>query len=149
MLTLSAISIEQMEAADLPAVLDLLAALNLPQDGFTDHVDAAVVARAGDDLVGSAALEIYGRSALLRSVAVSAAVQGQGVGHQLVDATLALAKDAGIERVYLLTETAAAFFPRFGFQVINRAAVDDAVQQSVEFMDACPASATVMVYEVI
>jgi amino-acid N-acetyltransferase len=143
----SALSVEKMNVADLPAVLDLLTVLNLPQDGFADHVDAAVIARAGDDLVGSAALEIYGKSALLRSVAVSPTVQGMGVGHQLVNAALTLAKDRRIERIYLLTETAAGFFPRFGFQVIDRATVNDAVKESVEFTSACPASATVMVRE--
>jgi amino-acid N-acetyltransferase len=148
MTSTAVVSLETMAAADLPAVLDLLAALNLPLDGFADYVGAAVVARIGEDLVGSAALEIYGKSALLRSVAVSTAMQGMGVGHRLVDAALALAKDTGIERVYLLTETAASFFPRFGFQVIDRAAVDAAVKQSVEFTSACPASATVMVREV-
>lgn len=145
----SAIAVEQMAAADLPAVLELLAALKLPLDGFVDHVTAAVVARAGGDLVGSAALEIYGKSALLRSVAVAAAVQGTGVGHRLVESALTLAQEMGIEQIYLLTETAAGFFPRFGFRTIDRATVDNAVKQSVEFTSACPASATVMVYEVI
>jgi amino-acid N-acetyltransferase len=145
MTSTAVVSLEKIDAADLPAVLDLLAALNLPQDGFAEHVGSAVVARAGDKLVGCAALEIYGKSALLRSVAVSTVVQGMGVGHQLVDAVLALAKDTGIERIYLLTETAAGFFPRFGFEVIGRHQVVEAVKQSVEFTSACPASATVMV----
>jgi amino-acid N-acetyltransferase len=139
------IAIERANAADLPAVLELVAALNLPQDGLAAHLGTAVVARSQDEIVGAAALEIYGQSALLRSVAVSPAVQGQGVGHQLVDAALALAKDTGIERVYLLTETAAGFFPRFGFKVVGRDQVNEAVKQSVEFTSACPASATVLV----
>ncbi|MBX2999371.1 MAG: GNAT family N-acetyltransferase [Caldilineaceae bacterium] len=143
------ISIETMAAADLPALLDLLAASNLPQDGFVEYVDAAVVARIEERIVGSAALEIYGRSALLRSVAVSPAVQGQGIGRQLVEATLDLANNRGIGRIYLLTETAAGFFPRFGFRLVERDQVDEAVKQSVEFTGACPASATVMVKELV
>ena len=47
--------------------------------------------------------------------------------------------------VYLLTETASGFFPRFGFHPTHRAAVDLAVQQSVEFTSACPASMHVFV----
>ena len=47
--------------------------------------------------------------------------------------------------VYLLTETANGFFPRFGFHPTQRAAVDSAVQQLVEFTSACPASAHVLV----
>jgi amino-acid N-acetyltransferase len=145
----STITIEQAETSDLPALLALLADLNLPQDGFADHVERALVARSGGQVVGCAALEVYGRSALLRSVAVLPAVQGQGLGHRLVEAVLALAGDEGIGQVYLLTETAASFFPRFGFKVISRDSVDNAVKQSVEFTSACPASAMVMVREIV
>ena len=49
-----------------------------------------------------------------------------------------------IKSVYLLTETAGGFFPRFGFRAIPRDAVDPAVQRSVELTSACPASALVM-----
>ena len=103
------------------------------------------MARAGSRVVGTAAPELLGDTALLRSVAVEAALRGQGIGHQLTHAALDLARALGIREVYLLTETAAAFFPRFGFQPIARARVAPAVQQSVEFVSACPASALVMV----
>src|SRR2546426_9100157 len=53
-----------------------------------------------------------------------------------------------IKSVYLLTETAGGFFPRFGFRAIPRDAVDPAVQRSVEFTSACPTSALVMVKQV-
>jgi len=46
--------------------------------------------------------------------------------------------------VYLLTETAGHFFPRFGFHAISRAEVDVAVRRSTEFTTACPSSALVM-----
>ena len=49
--------------------------------------------------------------------------------------------------VYLLTETAAEFFPRFGFRPIARDTVDPAVRASVEFTSACPDTALVMVKE--
>jgi amino-acid N-acetyltransferase len=145
----STITIEQAETSDLPALLALLADLNLPQDGFADHVERALVARSGGEVVGCAALEVYGRSALLRSVAVLPAVQGQGVGHRLVEAALAQARETQLQRIYLLTETAAGFFPRFGFEVVERDQVDEAVKQSVEFTSACPASAMVMVREIV
>jgi hypothetical protein len=50
-----------------------------------------------------------------------------------------------VTTVYLLTKTASGFFPRFGFHPTHRAAVDSAVQQSVEFTSACPDSAHVLV----
>lgn len=140
----STLSIKPANESDLPALLNLLSAVGLPQDGFDEHLETAIVARAGGDIVGSAALEIYGSSALLRSIAVLPAAQGQGLGQRLVHTALALANTQQISHVYLLTETAADFFPKFGFQPISREEVDPAVQQSVEFTSACPASAIVM-----
>lgn len=130
--------------ADLPAVLELLAASNLPRDGLAEHFDAAVVARDGAAVVGSAALELYGEAALLRSVAVAEGLRGQGLGRELTTAALELARARGVRRVYLLTTTAETYFPAFGFAPIARAEVEPAVQASVEFAGACPASAAVM-----
>lgn len=84
------------------------------------------------------------RRALLRSVAVDATRRGEGFGHQLTQAALDLARARGLSQVYLLTTTAADFFPRFGFRVVARSEVDPAVRQSVEFTTACPASAVAM-----
>ena len=137
------ITIEAARKSDLPAVLALLERSGLPQDGLSKHLAATLVARDGDAIVGSAGLEVYGGAALLRSVAVDSALRGQG--QRLTRTALDLARQQGIATVYLLTETAGDFFPRFGFHRIERAAVDPAVQQSVEFKGACPASAQVLV----
>ena len=130
--------------ADLPAVLELIDASGLPRAGLDDHVATTLVAREDSRIVGIAALELYGGSALLRSVAVAAALRGRGLGRQLTTAALELAQRHGVRTVYLLTETAGGFFPKFGFQTITRNDVDPAVQVSQEFTTACPASAMVM-----
>jgi amino-acid N-acetyltransferase len=140
--------ISPMDEVDLPPVLALLEQSRLPRDGFQAHTATALVARDGPMVIGSAALELYGPSALLRSVAVVDAYRGQGVGQRLVGAALQLARQHGVRQVYLLTETAADFFPRFGFEPVARQAVDPALQQSVEFASACPASAVAMVVAV-
>jgi len=142
---LMTITIEAAHPSDLPAVLALLERSGLPQEGLADHLATTLVARSGDAVVGSAALEGYGGAALLRSVAVDSALRGQGLGQRLTRAALDLARQRGVATVYLLTETAGDFFPRFGFQLTERAAVEPAVQQSVEFTSACPASAQVLV----
>ncbi len=46
--------------------------------------------------------------------------------------------------MFLLTETAAHFFPRFGFRAISRGEVPESVRASLEFTTACPKSALVM-----
>lgn len=138
------VTITPARSTDLPEILALLAHSRLPGDGLADHVASTFVARAEGRVVGCAALERYGRAALLRSVAVHESRRGQGLGQQLTAAALALARGEGVATVYLLTETAGAFFPRFGFRPTDRAAVDPAVRESVEFTTACPASALVM-----
>jgi len=141
------ITIQPAKAADLPGILGLLERSGLPKDSLSDHLATALVARKGQTIVGSAALELYGPAALLRSVAVERTLQGQGLGHRLVQAALAQARKYGVSHVYLLTQTAGKFFTRFGFRPIARSEVAPAVQGSVEFTSACPASAQAMVIE--
>jgi amino-acid N-acetyltransferase len=138
------VSIVPATAGDLGPALDLLRRSRLPEAGFAAHIGSAVVAKDGGRVVGSAAVEMYGACALLRSVAVDESLRGQGVGRRLTEAALDLAQRRGTRIVYLLTETAPAFFARFGFVPTARQAVDPAVQESVEFRSACPASAACM-----
>jgi amino-acid N-acetyltransferase len=53
-------------------------------------------------------------------------------------------RQAGIRRLVLLTETAASFFERLGYAVIDRQSVGAAVKESAEFRSLCPASAVCM-----
>ena len=137
-------SIERARAEDGPLILQLLSAAELPVDGLLDHLDTAVVAHTADRVVGCAAFEIYTDGALLRSVVVDDSVNGQGIGTRLTTAALDLASVLGMPAVYLLTTTAEAFFPKFGFVRIARSEVPASVQMSVEFRSACPSTAVVM-----
>lgn len=140
-----AATIEPLRPEDASAVLRLLEVNHLPTDGLRDHWQTTIVARDGADrIVGSAALEIYADGSLLRSVAVDPAMQGRGLGRDLVSAALDLAQQRNTPAVYLLTTTADDYFPKFGFSRITRAEVPAGVQQSIEFTSACPASAVVM-----
>ena len=136
--------IETARPADATDVLRLLDQNHLPIDGLADHLATTVVARHNGRIVGSAALEIYPDGALLRSVAVAPQLQGHGLGHELTDAAIRLARDLHVPAIYLLTTTAERYFPKFGFERIQRAGVPPAVQTSIEFTSACPSSATVM-----
>src|SRR5690242_11140182 len=126
---------------DLPAVFALLEKSRLPQDGLSDHVATLLVAREDHIIVGSAALEIYGTTALLRSVAAEDHLRGYGVGQRLTKAALNLAREKGITEVYLLTETAARFFLRFGFRPVPRSDVSPAIHDSIEWTTTCPKNA--------
>jgi amino-acid N-acetyltransferase len=140
----SKLRIEPAAVSDLSDILKLLDECDLPRDGFEEHINAAVVARDGQTVIGSAALERYGSSALLRSVAVVPSNRGKGLGKRLVTAALELAREKGVDRVFLLTMTAPDYFPKFGFRPILRDLIPSRVRQSVEFTSACPASAVAM-----
>jgi amino-acid N-acetyltransferase len=138
------IRIETASPADADAVLRLLDQHHLPLNGLEDHLSTTLIARQDGQIIGSAALEMYPDGALLRSVAVAPALQGHGLGHELTDAAIRLARDLQVPAIYLLTTTAAQYFPKFGFECIQRADVPPTVQTSIEFISACPSSATVM-----
>ena len=131
-------------AEDLPPASALLAAAGLPLDGFAEHLGHALVATRDDRVVGVVALEMYGPSALLRSLIVAPAERGTGLGRRLTGEALALARKRGAQDVYLLTQTAEKFFPRFGFCVEDRSSAPSELRQSEEFRTACPASAVMM-----
>jgi amino-acid N-acetyltransferase len=137
-------TIERAHTSDLPEVLTLLERHHLPLDGVSEHVASMVVARDHGKVAGVAATELYADSALLRSVAVDPLLQGRGIGHQLTEAVLGIAREHDLNTIFLLTTTAEDFFRRFGFEQISRSDVPATVQASVEFQSACPASAIVM-----
>ncbi len=143
--TTPAVTLRPLTPEHVPGVLALLQASGLPQDGFPEHVAAGLTAWAEDELVGSAALEIYGQSGLLRSVAVAAPWRHQGIGAGLTAAILELGRQRGLQQLYLLTETAVDYFTRHGFVPISRDAVEPAVQASLEFVSACPQTAQAMI----
>ncbi|MBI4608129.1 MAG: arsenite methyltransferase [Candidatus Rokubacteria bacterium] len=140
-----AITIGPATRDDLPAIVALLTRSGLPEVGLSDHLATTLVAREGATVVGSAALELYGTAALLRSVAVEPALRRRKVGEALARAALELARRHRVATVYLLTETAAGFFSRLGFRAIARAEVPEPVQQSAQFGASCCSSAQVMV----
>jgi amino-acid N-acetyltransferase len=138
------LSLRSAEPADLPAVLALLGRAHLPTAGVADTLPHFVIAEDGGRIVGAVGLELYGASALLCSAAVEESWQGCGVGRTLIERALDLARERNIQDVFLLTTTAEHYFPRFGFTRIPRDAVNPEVQDSVEFREACPASAAAM-----
>lgn len=137
-------SLRPARSQDLEAVLGLLGASALPAAGVEQWFSHFVVAEHEGAIIAAAGLELYQDSALLRSVVVREDWRGSGLGRQVVDALLADARARGIEDVYLLTTTADLYFPKVGFACITRDEVPLTVRESVEFKDACPASATVM-----
>jgi amino-acid N-acetyltransferase len=134
-----------------PAVAALLAAAGLPGAGLEGTF--LLVAReepravASDKptgegpVVGAIGLEAYPPAGVLRSLAVAPDQRGRGTGVALVARLLEHADAHGVTDLWLLTTTAAPFFARLGFEPADRGAAPPGVRDSVEFREACPASA--------
>jgi amino-acid N-acetyltransferase len=131
--------------ADLPSVEHLLTTAGLPLAGVSGTIATFVVAEHRRRLVGVAGLEVCGDHGLLRSVAVAPAWRNRGLARALVNWVIAVAEERGLSAIYLLTTTAAEYFPRFGFAETTRAVVPEDVARTEEFRGACPASAIAMV----
>lgn len=137
-------------ASDALAIRALVSKCRLPLaglealEGVLGISTPGVVAVADGHVVGCAIVEPYGRAGLLRSVAVDAAWRGRRVGEALVGSAVALAGASGLTDLVLLTETAAPFFARLGFDPIPRQDVPEPVRASREFVSVCPASAQAM-----
>ncbi len=140
-----AVTIRGARSDDLAAVRTLLAAAHLPLDGLEEQFGAAyAVAECAGAVVGAEGIETYGDAGLLRSAVVNDRWRGKGVGDALTRDRLAWARARGLREVYLLTTTAANYFPRHGFIRVDRATAPAALQQSREFAEACPATAVAM-----
>lgn len=140
----AAIELRRVTPGDLADVEALLTRSDLPVAGVREAFDDFVIARAGDEVVGVAGLEIGGRDALLRSVAVVPEWRSHGVGRALVTRIIGDAEARGIRALYLLTTSAEQYFPTFGFRPMARDAVPDDVKLTSEFLGVRCASAAVM-----
>lgn len=137
------VTLRRAQAKDRPLVESVLRTHELSLDGMDEHFGNFWVADADGKVVGTAGLEVHGRLGLFRSLAVDTDLSGTGIGSRLTWQLLEEAVGLGLREVFLLTTTAAEFFPRFGFVRLRRREVPKELQESAEFA-ACPASATVM-----
>lgn len=142
------VELRAADPRDIPAIEGLLTGARLPTEGVVALVsavpDAFVVAESEGDIVGAGGLEPAGANALLRSIVVAEAARSGGVGQRLVERLLADADARGLQNVYLLTTTAADWFPRFGFRRVERASVPPAVSGTWEFRTGCADTAIAM-----
>lgn len=136
--------LRRAEATAIEYVEELLARADLPTADVRENPECFYVAERRDERVGVGGLEIHGDAGLLRSVAVEPAERGFGLGTAIVDALEAEAADAGVDELYLLTETAVEFFDRLGYVEIERADAPEPMQQTTEFAELCSDSAVCM-----
>jgi amino-acid N-acetyltransferase len=119
-------------------VRELLASCGLENGNITPQkLRHFLVARRGDEILGTVGLEISGDDALLRSLAVAEGFRRRGVGRALVDAIERHALAVGVAHIYLLTLTAESFFTGQGYLVAERGSAPTGIQNTEEFRSCC------------
>lgn len=133
-----------LASADLDYVEKLLRRNELPVQDIETTSAEFYYATADGERIGIGGLESYERSGLLRSVVIEVSKRGQGYGEALCEALEQRAERDGIETLYLLTTTASEFFAAQGYVTVDRATAPNAIRNTTEFQDLCPATATCM-----
>ena len=122
---------------------------DLPTEDITSELlKNFVAARKGAVIIGVVGLEISGKEALLRSLAVVEANRGAGIGMKLLTSIEDYARSRGVETLYLLTMTAETFFQKAGYAIIARSKTPAAIQTTSEFTGLCPETAICMQKEI-
>lgn len=94
-----------------------------------EHIRDYHVARIEQRLVGCVSLHVsWADLAEIRTLAVDAAVKGQGIGRSLAEAALREASELGLRRVFVLTYVP-GFFEKLGFQPTDKASLPQKIWQ--------------------
>jgi N-acetylglutamate synthase-like GNAT family acetyltransferase len=134
-----------LQIPDIEDVVSLLEEVNLPvADLNSPMLQHFLGAYMDSELIAVGGLEVHARHALLRSLATAPARRNQGFASQIVSALEHRARSAGVSDLYLLTETAQAFFASRGFALVPRDAAPSPIAGSPQFRELCPASAAFM-----
>jgi amino-acid N-acetyltransferase len=129
----------------LAPTMALLNRARLPVEDLTErHCEDFFHVGPAQEPLGLVGLEMFGDVGLLRSLAVASELRGRGVGSDLLSHAERYAGSHGVRQLYLLTNTADAFFAARGYVVTRRDDTPDAVRATREFAAICPASAKVM-----
>lgn len=133
---------------DFGAIGSLLDVCGLPTAGIQEKLSGFLVADCSG-VVGVIGMEFSGKSALLRSLAVSHARRNSGIASALVDQCLDQARQSGCNEAYLITGTAEKFMRRWGFASIDRSQVPEALLRDSGLDNACPSCSTCMKLELV
>ena len=139
-----AIYLQNANPTQTPALIDFLQKVGLPTSDLPTDLSGFMLAMDGEQIVGSAGVELLGNIGLLRSVAVAETHRNQHIGHQLFASALEYARSNEIREVYLITNTAERYFEKNGFRQIDRKDTPEAIAQTEQFTALCPSSAVVM-----
>jgi amino-acid N-acetyltransferase len=139
------VKLKKVSKTDLPLVEELLKSKGLPYEDIPSKLDVLFLGCMDEKVVGVGGVETYGNYGLLRSLVIKESFRGKGYGRALCGKLIKYAQLRGVREIYLLTTTAENFFTKkIGFEVINRSMAPAAIQNTTEFKNLCPSTATCM-----
>jgi amino-acid N-acetyltransferase len=100
---------------DIPALAEMIEQANLPPMFIEEFLDGFIVGERAGEIVSCGGLEMYGTSAVIRSVVVSPTARGTGLGGRIARGLLDRARAAGATDAYLFTMDAWEFWKHLGF----------------------------------
>jgi len=143
---MSHVAIAAFTSHDEAGLYTLLQTADLSIEDITpEMLEHFLVVHLDKVLIGCAGVDVLGEVGLLRSVAVDEAHRGTGVGKRLVEGMEEHARKQGVQQLYLLTDTAEAFFAGLGYRKLAREEAPADIAATEQFASLCPSSSSFMV----
>lgn len=131
---------------DLGAIKVLLAVCLLPSHDESDGRSTFFVAESERGIIGVCGIEqCEGSVALLRSLGVMPGYRKQRIGRRLIHRAISHVQDRGIERLFVLTESATDYFQNSGFIAQERKSAPNELKGSLSLGGHTPSSALLLV----
>ena len=130
--------------SDLAEIRGILATNQLPTADIEDASIQFWVLRDSERIIGCVALQRTGDCGLLRSLVVDGKERGKGYGILLVKTIEQVSVETGVTGLYLLTETAPAFFTSLGYEEQSKSSAPQEILNTREFAALCPVTAVCM-----
>ena len=134
-------NVTRLQGGDLNELAGTLSAAKLPISDLEEPDRTFFRFADSAGLIGFAGIEGNEADRLLRSLVIAADRRGTGLGRPVLALLENTARVMGVQRLHLLTTTAAPFFRGCGYVDADRATAPASIAASREFTALCPASA--------
>lgn len=141
--------IEMNPIESFDSFIELLRAEGLPHSDLMEPGREFWQFKQDGEVVGYAGSEGTTGNRLLRSLVLSPSHRGKGYGSAALRILERHLATKGVKTLHLLTSTAEPFFQVQGFVILPRPSAPATIQQSLEFRQLCPSSATYLAKKLI
>lgn len=125
-------------------VIAMLRSAGLPVADLEAGRKVRFIGLREEGLLAVGGIEVFDDSALLRSLVTRRGRRGEGVGTRLLATIETEAARCGVRMLYLLTDTAEAFFGARGYAKVPRERAPVTIAATPQFASLCPASSAFM-----